>query len=55
MSALGPKRLPRRSSGLPPTADAATIMIELNYEAAKENGVSAPKETREDIGAKLAS
>jgi catechol 2,3-dioxygenase-like lactoylglutathione lyase family enzyme len=31
------------------------VMIELNYEAAKENGVSAPKETREDIGAKLAS
>jgi len=31
------------------------VMIELNYEAAKENSVSAPKETREDIGAKLAS
>ena len=31
------------------------VMIELNYEAAKEQGVSAPKETRADIGAKLAS
>jgi catechol 2,3-dioxygenase-like lactoylglutathione lyase family enzyme len=31
------------------------VMIELNYEAAKEQSVSAPKETRADIGAKLAS
>lgn len=31
------------------------VLIELNYEAAKEVGVSAPKETAEDIGAKLAS
>ena len=31
------------------------VMIELNYEAAKEVSASAPKETREDIGAKLAS
>jgi catechol 2,3-dioxygenase-like lactoylglutathione lyase family enzyme len=31
------------------------VMIELNYEAAKEDSVSAPKETRDDIGAKLAS
>jgi catechol 2,3-dioxygenase-like lactoylglutathione lyase family enzyme len=31
------------------------VLIELNYEAAKESSVSAPKETREDIGAKLAS
>ena len=31
------------------------VMIELNYEAAKESSVSAPKETRGDIGAKLAS
>jgi hypothetical protein len=30
-------------------------MIELNYEAAKEQSVSAPKETRADVGAKLAS
>ena len=31
------------------------VMIELNYEAAKEQSASAPKETRADIGAKLAS
>ena len=31
------------------------VMIELNYEAAKEESVSAPKETAADIGAKLAS
>ena len=31
------------------------VLIELNYEAAKEQSVSAPKETRADIGAKLAS
>jgi len=31
------------------------VMIELNYEAAKEERVSAPQETRADIGAKLAS
>jgi catechol 2,3-dioxygenase-like lactoylglutathione lyase family enzyme len=31
------------------------VMIELNYEAAKEDSVSAPKETAADIGAKLAS
>ena len=31
------------------------VMIELNYEAAKEDSVSAPKETAGDIGAKLAS
>ena len=31
------------------------VMIELNYEAAKEEGASAPKETASDIGAKLAS
>ena len=31
------------------------VMIELNYEAAKEESVSAPKETTADIGAKLAS
>jgi catechol 2,3-dioxygenase-like lactoylglutathione lyase family enzyme len=31
------------------------VMIELNYEAAKEQSVSVPKETRADIGAKLAS
>jgi catechol 2,3-dioxygenase-like lactoylglutathione lyase family enzyme len=31
------------------------VMIELNYEAAKEQSVSAPKETAADIGAKLAS
>ena len=31
------------------------VMIELNYEAAKEQSVSAPKETRADIGTKLAS
>ena len=30
------------------------VMIELNYEAAKEQSASAPSETREDIGAKLA-
>ena len=28
------------------------VMIELNYEAAKEGGVAAPAETREDIGAR---
>ena len=28
------------------------VMIELNYEAAKEGGVVAPAETREDIGAR---
>jgi hypothetical protein len=27
-------------------------MIELNYEAAKDGGVGAPAETREDIGAR---
>ena len=31
------------------------VMIELNYEAAKEQSASAPKETRADVGAKLAS
>ena len=31
------------------------VMIELNYEAAKEQSASAPKETRADIGAKVAS
>jgi catechol 2,3-dioxygenase-like lactoylglutathione lyase family enzyme len=31
------------------------VMIELNYEAAKEQSATAPKETRADIGAKLAS
>jgi len=31
------------------------VLIELNYEAAKEQSASAPKETRADIGAKLAS
>lgn len=31
------------------------VMIELNYEAAKEDSISAPKETAADIGAKLAS
>src|ERR1700748_29738 len=31
------------------------VMIELNYEAAKEDSVSAPKETAADIGTKLAS
>jgi catechol 2,3-dioxygenase-like lactoylglutathione lyase family enzyme len=31
------------------------VMIELNYEAAKEQSTSAPKETRADVGAKLAS
>ncbi len=31
------------------------VMIELNYEAAKEQSTSAPKETRADIGAKVAS
>ena len=31
------------------------VMIELNYEAAKEESVSAPKETAADIGTKLAS
>ena len=31
------------------------VMIELNYEAAKEQSASAPKETAADIGAKLAS
>jgi catechol 2,3-dioxygenase-like lactoylglutathione lyase family enzyme len=31
------------------------VMIELNYEAAKEDSVSVPQETRADIGAKLAS
>ena len=31
------------------------VMIELNYEAAKEQSASAPQETRADIGAKLAS
>jgi len=31
------------------------VLIELNYDSAKEQSVSAPKETREDIGAKLAS
>jgi catechol 2,3-dioxygenase-like lactoylglutathione lyase family enzyme len=31
------------------------VMIELNYEASKEQSASAPKETRADIGAKLAS
>jgi catechol 2,3-dioxygenase-like lactoylglutathione lyase family enzyme len=31
------------------------VMIELNYEAAKEQSGSAPKETAADIGAKLAS
>jgi catechol 2,3-dioxygenase-like lactoylglutathione lyase family enzyme len=30
------------------------VMIELNYEAAKEQSASAPKETRADIGAKVA-
>ena len=30
------------------------VMIELNYEAAKEQSASAPKETAADIGAKLA-
>jgi hypothetical protein len=28
------------------------VMIELNYEAAKEGGAVAPVETREDIGAR---
>jgi hypothetical protein len=28
------------------------VMIELNYEAAKEGGTAAPVETREDIGAR---
>ena len=28
------------------------VMIELNYEAAKEGGSAAPVETREDIGAR---
>jgi len=31
------------------------VMIELNYEAAKELSISAPKETAQDIGTKLAS
>ena len=31
------------------------VMIELNYEAVKEQSVSAPKETAQDIGTKLAS
>jgi catechol 2,3-dioxygenase-like lactoylglutathione lyase family enzyme len=31
------------------------VMIELNYEAAKEQSGAAPKETAADIGAKLAS
>ena len=31
------------------------VMIELNYEAGKEQSVSAPKETAADVGAKLAS
>ena len=31
------------------------VMIELNYEAAKEKSASAPKETAVDVGAKLAS
>ena len=31
------------------------VMIELNYEAAKEVSAAAPQETRADIGAKLAS
>ncbi len=31
------------------------VMIELNYEAAKEQSASAPKETRADVGAKVAS
>jgi len=31
------------------------VMIELNYEAAKEQSASAPKETAADVGAKLAS
>jgi catechol 2,3-dioxygenase-like lactoylglutathione lyase family enzyme len=31
------------------------VMIELNYEAAKESSASAPKETAADIGTKLAS
>ena len=31
------------------------VLIELNYEAAKEQSASAPKETAADIGAKLAS
>jgi hypothetical protein len=31
------------------------VMIELNYESAKERSASAPKETAADMGAKLAS